>query len=788
MNKSKAILTLSVLCSMLLVGCQKTPPAISGDVSGRSSTDVAIKSSEIATEVNSSSAEMVSQAEWGSYTRTSHYVELEDGVKMAVDVFLPTDYQGQGEAPNKFPTVLRYSPYQRSSIDLETGDVLLRPVFEYFIPRGYAFVSADMRGSGASFGWNTFLGEAFAGDAKVLIDWIAGQPWSTAKVGMMGVSYDAWSQYAAASAHPEALKAIVPTHAGWGRESFLPGGIKSYAFMELWTSITDFLVNNSVYKHIPFQPATPVIDEDGDGELLDEIPVDVDNSGWFTDDYAWPVDPQSPPQYSDGVAREHHYYYNATMEHVAHPDGAPGNHDAVRDLHTMVYSDQNRLSDGLTDLELGWGLMPKMLDSGVAVYHMNGWFDASLNANMAVHNAFAERGVNARVSVMPNYHGGMSEKAGSYLGANMAEDTVYSPGYLMEHLRWFDRWLKGIDNGIDKEPPVRLFVMNEGWRYENEWPLKREVRHKLFFGADNKLVNTAPLAGADEYKADLSHNASFSPFNDGAPITLSNTMKGKEAFKSETYGGSRQMMMVVPDDVPYRTEQESSKTLVYTGDVLAEDTEVTGYPIVSVWVSSTADHGDLYFYLEDVDENAKSVLVTQYQHRVGFNTEVSSDDPSIGMKVRYNLPVYSFKQEDYTDGIFADGNVVKVKVALQPTSWVFKKGHKVRLSIAAADWPDYVLHPKLSPSNDPKAEDNIVPTLKFLRGGDFPASLDLPVIPISLNGSWLKNGERVTGFQSLTKIGEPNAEQMSCFRNVQDASLYIINEHFEYIFNAVMAT
>ena len=79
--------------------------------------------------------------------------------------------------------------------------------------------------------------------------------------------------------------------------------------------------------------------------------------------------------------------------------------------------------------------------------------------------------------------------------------------------------------------------------------------------------------------------------------------------------------------------------------------------------------------------------------------------------------------------MLADGKIVELVIDLLPTSWTFKQGHRIRLAITGANWPDFQLHPKLSPANDPEAADNIVPTINVHRGPVYQSVLELPIIP-----------------------------------------------------------
>src|SRR5437763_6189923 len=95
-----------------------------------------------------------SSPDWKGYSRSSVFVTMRDGTKIAVHVVLPTEYAGAGRPASRFPVIFRYTPYGRSAIDLKTGKVAVDP---FFLSYGYALASADMRGTGASFGWMNLM-------------------------------------------------------------------------------------------------------------------------------------------------------------------------------------------------------------------------------------------------------------------------------------------------------------------------------------------------------------------------------------------------------------------------------------------------------------------------------------------------------------------------------------------------------------------------------------------------------------------------------------------------------
>ena len=276
--------------------------------------------------------------------------------------------------------------------------------------------------------------------------------------------------------------------------------------------------------------------------------------------------------------------------------------------------------------------------------------------------------------------------------------------YAVELVRFYDRYLKGIENGIDTEEPVYLYNMNgDGWRFEEAFPLERQVEADYYFGDNCTLTaDAAASGGTDEYTVDLTQDSSY--------------------YSSEySYGVSR-YVMAAPDEVPDRKQQDE-KCLTYTTGALSEDTEVTGYPIVSLYVSSTSANADFHVYLEDVDENGKAILVTEGLLNAGFAETYDNDTMILGggtgVDVLPDLPWHGFETAQYDEDVFSDGNVVELQFELFPTSWTFKAGHSIRISIACADSPTFETNSALS-------EGTIV---TVYRTAEYSSKIVLPVIP-----------------------------------------------------------
>jgi hypothetical protein len=347
------------------------------------------------------------------------------------------------------------------------------------------------------------------------------------------------------------------------------------------------------------------------------------------------------------------------------------------------------------------------MDSRIPIYHFGGWFDAYVLGTWRLFCTL-EGNNPQKVVMFPGYHDYTGGAYFQYLGLNL--DTVGKQVFL-EHHRFFDRYLKGIDNGIDREPPIAIYVMNgEGWRFENEWPLKRQVDTRYYLDEGHRLSTTRSQDGTDTYKADYTHSAMYGPD------------KGNRWLSS--YG-------VTPKSLPIRTEKDN-QCLTYTSAALSEDVEVTGHPVVNVWASSTEADGDFFFYLEDVDKKGESLLVTEGRLRAGFAPLYDNDTimpPGTGIDIKPDVPWHGYSRAQYVDRPFADGKVVGLRFDCMPISWVFRAGHSIRVSLACSDWPTFRLHEKLCPSNNPSAEDNKVPTVTIYRDQDRPSHVVLPIIP-----------------------------------------------------------
>ncbi len=636
-----------------------------------------------------------SSPDYSSYTKTSQYVTVSDGTQLAVDVFLPAG----GPNRSSFPVVFSYTPYDRAQVDPATGEVTadfsMTSLGELLLSYGYALVAADMRGTGAATGEQGPFTPILGQDGKELIDWMASKPWCDGNVGMTGGSYVGWSQFATARNLPAALKCITPEvilTEGY-TEGLRPGGIAAINWISSYSQLLQAFNMNVQYPGFGLMPAAPAYDEDGDGEFADEVPTgDQGDPSIFFDDF---IIPPFGIHYPDQVKRTQHKYFWATFDHLFNPvfeqlgDAMP-----YFDSHFMPPWENVTFLDGSPGY-----MMNEIKDSGIAIYHIGRWYDAFCKGAPMTYASSHEM-VPSKLIIGPGYHQGIPDayiEYFSYSGDFQEQNNV-------ERLRFFDRYLKGIHNGIDREPPVYLYVMNDGWRAENEWPLARQVMTSYYLEQGNRLATASTVDGTDDYDVDFTHRSSY-----GSTTS------------------DRWIMIGYPDSLMMRTDKDT-QCLVYDTEPLASDTEVTGHAIVDVWVTSNQRYGDVFVYLCDVDPQGESIYVAEGELRAGWHRLYEDDDRVNGvLDVKPELPWHGYKEAQWVDGALDPETPLNLRFEMVPVSWVFKEGHKIRIAIAGADHQNFELNPGLAPSGNP--EDAVPTTMTFHRTAAYPSHVELPVIP-----------------------------------------------------------
>ncbi|MFL6196678.1 MAG: CocE/NonD family hydrolase [Thermoanaerobaculia bacterium] len=551
-----------------------------------------------------------SEARYDGWVRSSQYVTMRDGTRLAVDVVRPT-YRGRVETA-RLPVVWSHTRYQRTLWD--EGEIIsIMEQFEWLpevLRHGYVVAAADCRGCGASFG--RYLGmfsDKETDDAYEITEWLAAQPWSNGKVGMYGRSYLTMTQYMAAGRKPPHLKAIFPEVGGMDLyELIYRGGIFHGPFVENWTYLVKEL---DVDK-----PALPV-DEDRDRSLL------------------------------KAAVEQHRTNRNTAMLYAGLPF-----RDSVDASGVQVFRDWTPIT-----------YLPQMRESGVAVYHLGGWYDRYVRDQAIL---FRNLGNAQKLTIGPWTH-------------TQADRLDFAA----EHLRWWDYWLKGTDNGVMRDAPVHYYVMTapgQGeWRSAPTWPLPGERRTAYYFGPQTLGATAPEAAGRDERTVD--YTASITPNPRWTLIRKHPELSANDA-----------------------------KGLSYTTPPLTAPVEITGHPVAHLWVSSSAADGDFFVYLEQVDETGASHYVSEGMLRASNR---ATADPGYDM---IGLPYHRGNRADRQP--LKPGEPVELVIDLYPVSQVFAAGHRIRVTVTGADQAN-ARTPRLDPP----------PRMTVYREPGRASYVELPVIP-----------------------------------------------------------
>jgi len=571
----------------------------------------------------------------------SLYLEMRDGVKIAVDVYLP-----KGLTPDeKLPTILYQTRYWRRinfrwPASMFTGKFPLPELKEYekFVCHGYAVVNYDVRGSGASFGHRIHpWSPAEIGDGAEVVDWISEQPWSNGKVGATGISYSATSaELLLVNQHPDVL-AIAPRFSLFDlyEDVAYPGGIKLEWFINEWGEINRKLDSNKV--------------------PLNNIVLKLFVAGVAPVEGRKKLLPQAIREHKQNISPR-----ELTSDFVFHDD-------TIRVKDHIIPT---------IDIFSPHHYIDQINATGVPVYCYTSWFDAAYQHGTI--RRFLNLENKKKLIIGPWEHGGLIDQSPENPGKASFD-------HFGELLKFFDHHLRGINNGIDEEPGVYYYTMvEEKWKSAATWPISQSNLRSYFLDEKNTLIPDMPSGSAqDVYRAD----------------TTAGT--GKRTRWNALIREKHKRI--------YRNRREKDKKLlVYETSELKSATEVTGHPQVDFFLKSNRPDIAMFVYLEDVDERGNVTYVTEGEFRLRHR-EISKNPVYEDV-----VPFHSYLRKDDTP--LDTGKVAEIKFDLYPTSYLFLRGHKIRISIGLAD-KDYFKG--ITPSDT---------EIQLQRGENFPSSVKLPIV------------------------------------------------------------
>ncbi len=580
---------------------------------------------------------LLSRPEFEVAVEKNVMVRMRDGKKLATDVYKPA-------AEGAFPVILIRTPYGKDMSELKA---------RFYARRGYVFAVQDCRGRFASEGsWNPFFNEPK--DGYDTIEWLAAQPWSNGKVGMIGASYLGWVQWWAAREAPPHLATIIPNVAPPDPYFNIPYEYGSF-----------FLLGAIWWADVLEQEATADLSGKAMGaiggknyaKLLRHLPViDLDTKV---------------------LGKKNKYW----REWIKHPD------------NDSYWRRASFLDD------LGSFKSP--------VYHQSGWFDGDGIGSKLNYLAMARFGRATQKLVLGPW--GHTDAAARWgpgerdFGPNAIVDLEGS------YLRWLDRWLKGIENGIDKEPLVALFVMNTNrWLTGPSYPLPGTKFTKLYLSSggaantskgDGRLGFDAP--GADSPSDGYVYDPG-DPTPDPGFYTTPEDLAGeepKDSTKTVSVEEERAKVFAYHGKV----DEERSDILVYETAPMSDSLVVAGPVSAVIYASSSAKDTDFFVRLSEIDEKG---LVFPLVHGT--------------IRARYRE---SFSKPT----LLTPGEIYEYRLDLWQTGITIPKGRKLRAEVASAAFPTFSRNLNTGKHNETETK-FVKATQKIYHDARHPSHVLLPVI------------------------------------------------------------
>jgi putative CocE/NonD family hydrolase len=548
-------------------------------------------------------------------------VPMRDRIKLATDLYLP-------QAEGKFPVILVRTPYKKEMAELQA---------RFYARRGYAFAVQDCRGRFSSPGvWEPFIHEP--NDGYDTIEWLARQPFSTGKVGMIGGSYVGWVQWWAASRRPPHLVTIIPNVAPPDPFYNIPyeHGVFYILGAIRWA---DVLESNATADLSG--AAISRIGEKKYGKLLRALPaIDLDQA----------------------VLGKQNPYWRKWIQHP------------VND----AYWQQANFLDRLKQVRN-------------PVFHQSGWFDGDGIGTKLNYLRMTQYGhPNQKLVLGPWGH---TDTAMRRIG-----DRDFGPQAILDlqrdYLRWFDYWLKGIDNGILKEPLVKIFTMGSNkWLEGSVYPLPNTRFEKWYLAPGGRLNLDAPSPDAppDRYTYDP---------EDPTP----NPEFYEESEEQEKQVRSSEEKKKEREAFHEKVVQARRDILVYLSEPFKQPFTFAGPVSATLYASSSARDTDWFMSLMEVDKEGKIF-------------------PLVGGRVRARFRRSTSKPE-----LLKPGQVYEYKLDLWQTGITIPAGRRLRVEVASASFPMFSRN--LNTGGHNETETNYLSAQQMIYHDQRrPSHLLLPVIP-----------------------------------------------------------
>jgi putative CocE/NonD family hydrolase len=580
---------------------------------------------------------------------------MRDGIRLATDIYRP-------KAEGQYPIIFSRTPYNFNTwVD---GKQRLREAQRAldYIKQGYAYVVQNERGRYYSEGEWDILGVPLT-DGYDAFEWMKNQPWSNGKIGTLGCSSTAeWQMAVSALDHP-AHAAMVPQGFGAGvgrvgdineQGNWYRGGAEQMLFFAWLYGV----------EHDKFKPRIP------EGATQEDL---IRISRFYD------LGPKNPPvDMSEALS-----------------------HLPIQDILKNVNGKREIFDKMIVrkPYDPEWyqgGLYHDNMEIGQPSFWFASWYDVSITPNLALFNHVRNNTKDAYIRdnqylvIAPTLHCAYTRATeNTIVGERSVGDARLN--YNEQITKWFDLWLKDEKNDFKETTPrVQYFTMGTNeWQSANTWP-PENTKMTTFYLNSNGKANTRFGDGTLTSKKPTADNPDsfiYDPMNPvpsygGNVCCTGNAVKG---------GAFDQKDMELRDDI-----------LVYTSDVLKEDTEVSGFIEAVLYVSSNVKDTDFTLKLIDV-----------YPDNTAYNLDETIQ------RVRY--------REGYDKEVFMEeGKVYEVNLTPLSTSNVFKKGHRIRIEISSSNFPRFARNLNTGGNNYDESV-GVIATNKVHHSKAYPSQIRIPI-------------------------------------------------------------
>ncbi len=581
-------------------------------------------------------------------------IPVRDGLRMATDVYRPA--RNGVPVEGRFPVLLNRTPYGKGSLAAQA---------ETFARHGYVVAVQDLRGRYASEGKFLKVQPADATDGYDTIEWLARQPWSNGKVGMWGQSFAAHAQAGAAQLKPPSLSTLVINMGGMSNA--WDHGVRYRGTYEMGRQLT------WAWSQMLADARTPAVKA-----LLTQEKVE----DWYA------RQPMRRGLNPLSVVPEYEGWYLDFFEHA--------DYDAF-------------WKDPMVNWEEHY---PQTSD--IPMIHIGGWYDIFLAGTF---RNFVELGrlksAPQRVLVGPWTHSGnVRPWAGD---VSFGAEAAITDFYGAFHLRWFDHYLKGQPTGVERDAPVRIFVMGTGdghkdadgrlfhggyWRDAQAWPLPGTRMVPYYFHADGTLRTDKPR------KVTASTTYTFDPHRPVPTIGGGSSARLKDGAYDQ-----REDVRFPPSAAPFMPLRSRADVVVFQTEPLAEDVTVIGPITVVLHASSNRTDTDFTAKLIDVYPSSEA-------WPAGFDMNLTDAI----VRGRYRAT------RDHAV-MLTPGRVYPFTIEPFPTANVFKKGHRIRIDISSSNFPRFDVNPN---TGEPLGRNRRMVTADNTvhHSATYPSHIVLPIAPV----------------------------------------------------------